>query len=944
MADVIRFLPLPPDPLRGPDFIAQLEMYLNELSTKIEEISSEIGGDLLARIAAAEELARQALTEATQARNDATQALALAQQALDAIDNVRTLAQQALDQANSAYDLAATANTTAEDAKTAADAAQDTAEGAADVAAAAQETANNALEIAEDTRNRIDDLLVYTVNEDTPNLNDITSSENDFVHYITGALNFPMEEDGFLTARVDSAERYCRQIFEVAGGDAVFVRWGTLNQDDFSETFNLSATDTATSTTSNLSLTVVRSGGQELSSSATGDGTYAEEDVTVGTVQGIWTIPDIELENGTISINGTSFNVVDGDIEDITEVAGANGTLVLAGLISQPDATEIVIDFSLSAVYTWGEWRNVNATAQVTKDEILGAVSISNVESNIDNLFGANGFYYINNEDIPALPVAEKGFLQALSDTDKTNTGLAFDTRSGRSFITNATYELTVTPGTSFYTATATSGSTSISETLVLSYTADGTMTFRSQLGGGAFNVNTSITSGVVLVDKIEFYSDNSIYSDNGFTLTITDESGAGTGDIVVEFPAYGAGDPVVTSGRANTTNSYILYQSGYLENSGGSLANIYFSATWSNATSTGAWADWKEIGGSGGQEWELVTDSANMNDYTMNGRWRFTNATLTNAPTTTRDLYLDAVLDSDGATVTQFSFNTSRLGYLRVGTYDSAAGTWSFNGWSQFVSAQGAYAPQNYESVNTQNAAGLTAGIQLSNAAYNNIVGNYTSVHTQALINISGAITASATKTVTIILTNTVSAISGGINLPLNITNGTSAGLYIDADVPEVITPLETVILQFRYLGGTVFVTRLFTGTSGPGNSVQCMRPLAYNQASNVFEYILTKDSPNNAYAIVPDSTPGLQFYKSTGYPFVAGAHISKNVKLTIYNDNDTEATIIWNNGTAGSNIPIIDAWTTEELGAIPANGKAIVLLDFTDEILIAAVLYNGL
>lgn len=253
-------------------------------------------------------------------------------------------------------------------------------------------------------------------------------------------------------------------------------------------------------------------------------------------------------------------------------------------------------------IVTWSGWALISSDSSSenteTKNYVLGAVTITNPATDIKQAVGYNGRVFTT-VDFADLPESGPFALEFVSANDGSGTVCqAVSINTKNLYYANTTSNPDIATGTSFYRITATTGTTSVEDTLVFSSTANG-LTLRPQTGG-AFTVSESTPSGAIaLIGKIDFYSDNTEFRENGFTLTIQEEIGGSPqpGGISVDFPALGAGDATVSDGNVTGSNSYLRYQSGEQVNAGGSEAIFYITATWTNYTGDIEWSDWVQPG-----------------------------------------------------------------------------------------------------------------------------------------------------------------------------------------------------------------------------------------------------------------------------------------------------------------------------------------------------------
>lgn len=248
---------------------------------------------------------------------------------------------------------------------------------------------------------------------------------------------------------------------------------------------------------------------------------------------------------------------------------------------------------------TWTPWiSSATPNAAELKDLVLAPITLNSEETNIDLGVGLNGDALCNNVGIAGLPVASEGYLENRSDTSRTYTSQRYTTLGNAIFLRHSTTSLVLTPGFAYYRITVTSGDKSVDETLIFQVDVNGILTLRAQLGSH-FSVNASATSGIIIIDKISFYIDDPDYINNGYTLTITDEQAGGTQNISLTVAAGGA--ITVNNDTADSANSYLIYQSGESLTSGGTQAEFYLSATWTNYTGSPSWVDWVQVSSSTG-------------------------------------------------------------------------------------------------------------------------------------------------------------------------------------------------------------------------------------------------------------------------------------------------------------------------------------------------------
>lgn len=607
------FAPPAPEPISGPEVLRQIELAFNELATGSSGDIDEV------RV-----IAEEALETANNALSEATNAIQVANDAADTADRAEQKADQAItlvnqfdvritnaqNRADEAYDLAANANTTAEAADTKATEAIEKVEALeprvttaeADIAALQAQIANLGVGtnsyIVSTTALDLNSYIstsekIYTAEESTNTPDDLTS-DFFFDAYPTSPLGH-----GFQTVRsnVDPAIVYARMFTSLEN-----------NYSSGSETLTISATTGGTEIASTDIGFEFSSTGYEVTSS-NADFVLSLVESEQGKSSALLTAASLATPPYVISSGGVDLVSIDengvGTILQ-EELAYSNGTLIIsAASVTEEEGLTLIFLFEYTDVYTstFGPWISVGSASEVDvneiKDTVLGAITLTNATTDINLAIGINGRYFVANGAIANLPTSDGQTygIEVITDTTKSKTVMQAVSNDKNVYYRDTTSQIDRSTGSTFYEIKAVSGTAEVSETLVFSSTANG-LRLAGQLGtGGQFQIDESSSSGVVVSGAIDFYSDNTTFRTDGFTLTIQEIiGGSPTGPMIeVEFPALGAGDPVITTDTLATTNSTFKYQSGEQLNAGGSEASIYVTATWTNFTGTIEWSDWSQ-------------------------------------------------------------------------------------------------------------------------------------------------------------------------------------------------------------------------------------------------------------------------------------------------------------------------------------------------------------
>lgn len=140
MATNFRYTPLPPEPISGPDVLAQTEAAINDIGDRVDQSSSSSVEAL--------RVAQEALTTANAAQATAEAAGLTANAAQNAANAAVSTANAATTTANSALSTAQAAQSTATDAQATATEASETAQDAVTISNEALERANSAYDAA----------------------------------------------------------------------------------------------------------------------------------------------------------------------------------------------------------------------------------------------------------------------------------------------------------------------------------------------------------------------------------------------------------------------------------------------------------------------------------------------------------------------------------------------------------------------------------------------------------------------------------------------------------------------------------------------------------------------------------------------------------------------------------------------------------------------------
>lgn len=241
----------------------------------------------------------------------------------------------------------------------------------------------------------------------------------------------------------------------------------------------------------------------------------------------------------------------------------------------------------------WNQWSQSGEGGEVNPNSILQAITVSSAAPDLDNVLNLSGNYYAANTAIANLPAPVEGLLEVRSDTENSHTIQRYTALDGRVWNRSSTSDPEITDGTSTYIIAFTSGTFTTSVQATLSVSNNQMVIF----GQNSYLYVYASTTGTVFSPRIEFWAPASSgidFDSNGYSLTITPQTGAST----VNVSVAGDGTETITSDTAEFTGiSTIKYLSSSIQPNENAIVYIDIAATWLDFTGTIDWTAWVQSG-----------------------------------------------------------------------------------------------------------------------------------------------------------------------------------------------------------------------------------------------------------------------------------------------------------------------------------------------------------
>lgn len=255
-------------------------------------------------------------------------------------------------------------------------------------------------------------------------------------------------------------------------------------------------------------------------------------------------------------------------------------------------------------VVTWNTWEEIGSGGgEGSTENVLEAITVNNPNIDADNIVG------LSQNFLALAPIAngpaglQRGFIEVRSNRTGTATLQRVTDDETNLYQRYGTFSPTPVAGNAYYLATLTSGTLSVTETLVCSVSATGVISMRSQIGT---NLNIVIQgNGTALSGTMDVFIDSATgvdFKTDGFTLDITAENVTGPDSITVSFAADGT-ETITTDVATYPNRSTLRYLSGTMETTGdNNLAHINLGLIWTNTTGNAtSWTEWSVLAASGG-------------------------------------------------------------------------------------------------------------------------------------------------------------------------------------------------------------------------------------------------------------------------------------------------------------------------------------------------------
>lgn len=595
-----RFVPLPPEPISGPEVLAQIEAIITELQTLVNDVTGEWGDliqEALNKANQALQTANDALEAADNAQTGADQALAVANNALALAQQAQADAKAALARANEAYDLAANGKTTADEAAALATNASETANAAQQTADNAANKAQTALVLAEANTTRIDNIFYHNLMEEATDFNELLTGGR---FYLTSATNTNAPPDTlgpyYVNVFGDSVFSHIWQTAYDLNTQNLYERLANAAQTTFNEVVNFAVTDTDNGQTYTLNAAISSDGVNPLEIEATPSaGQFNSEPEGVAAIGGIWVL-DV-IQNGTITINNEAYgDIVDGVFQNGDSVSLINGSLSGISVVTSVESSTLAFNFAVTVQF--GDWSMIGSGSNSgagSKAEILSLLNVNDESVNPDLLFGYNGHGRVQDLAAYGVPLSGPGNVFVYTDTERETTAMYVRADDGQSMQRTGTYALVFALHNSFYDVTVSNGTNSYTCTLVYNALVGNDVRFNIQVAENGFSMPYLAENGAVVVSNtLTFTNADTAFGENGYTVVITGANARGTQNIELSVAPDGA----VTVNNAvadfDTYSQLTLLSGGAGEiTEVGFQAFIQLSARNNDYSGSGDWGEW---------------------------------------------------------------------------------------------------------------------------------------------------------------------------------------------------------------------------------------------------------------------------------------------------------------------------------------------------------------